>query len=543
MASFEMQGPDGKTYEVEAPDMQSAVTALQGIMRANSPTLAKQDENLAWSDVPAAALKNAPESAKNLASNIFQAVTHPIDTLGAIGDAAAGGLRAGAKRVLPAGVFNAIDSVDRPETTSRISGTAEAIGGHISDRYGSEDGLKRTLATDPVGAAADVAAVLTGAGGLVSRAPGFAGSTGRAVSRVGGAIDPISNAGRAVAAAARPVGRAAAEALGVTTGTGATPIVGAFNAGRQGSNTFLDHMRGYAPADDAVAMAERAVEGMGRERSANYNAGMTSTKASQEPINLAPINGAFHRTWQRFHHKGVPINAEATAKIQEMYAIYNQFREATGGNMVPADLDALKQAMRGVVDETKQGTRARVAADEIYRSIKRQIEREVPEYAAAMEDYARASDQIKEARRTLSVSDRASTDTTLRKLQSTQRNNVNTNYGTRARLLDELAGFEPELPNALAGQALNQISPRGLARLPAGGGAIYGASNLNPLALAALPATSPRVVGEVAYASGRAASGAEQIVNALLQRGVSPQRIANALMALQASGRYAASDE
>lgn len=31
MASFEMQGPDGKTYEVEAPDMQSAVAALQGL--------------------------------------------------------------------------------------------------------------------------------------------------------------------------------------------------------------------------------------------------------------------------------------------------------------------------------------------------------------------------------------------------------------------------------------------------------------------------------------------------------------------------------
>ncbi len=31
MASYEMQGPDGKTYEVEAQDMQSAVKALQGL--------------------------------------------------------------------------------------------------------------------------------------------------------------------------------------------------------------------------------------------------------------------------------------------------------------------------------------------------------------------------------------------------------------------------------------------------------------------------------------------------------------------------------
>lgn len=43
MASFEMQGPDGKTYEVEAPDMQAAVSALQGMTQPKYDEAAAKD--------------------------------------------------------------------------------------------------------------------------------------------------------------------------------------------------------------------------------------------------------------------------------------------------------------------------------------------------------------------------------------------------------------------------------------------------------------------------------------------------------------------
>ena len=55
-----------------------------------------------------------------------------------------------------------------------------------------------------------------------------------------------------------------------------------------------------------------------------------------------------------------------------------------------------------------------------------------------MQEYSSRSDMIDEIGRTLSINDRAATDTTLRKLQSTTRNNANTNFGYRASLVDEL---------------------------------------------------------------------------------------------------------
>jgi hypothetical protein len=139
-----------------------------------------------------------------------------------------------------------------------------------------------------------------------------------------------------------------------------------------------------------------------------------------------------------------------------------------------------------------------------------------------MRDYAQASDNIGEMRRTLSINDRASTDTTLRKLQSTMRNNVNANFGQREALLDNLAHYQPDLPPALAGQSLNSWSPRGLMRGAAGGTAIYGLMS-NPSTLAALPLTSPRLMGEATYGAGR---GMQMMQDASNMLGFTPENIA-----------------
>ena len=127
-----------------------------------------------------------------------------------------------------------------------------------------------------------------------------------------------------------------------------------------------------------------------------------------------------------------------------------------------------------------------------------------------MRGYAEASDNINEMRRTLSINDKASTDTTLRKLQSVMRNNVNTNYGQRQVLAEQLAQHQPNIMPALAGQALNSWEPRGLARMGANVSAV-GSLMTNPMALAGLPLASPRLVGEAAYGLGNSARRIREI--------------------------------
>lgn len=137
-------------------------------------------------EVPVEAVKNLPGSASQFVGGVVQAVTSPIQTLTSILDAGAGALR----NALPQGVVNFIDQFDsNPEATQRAVQTANAIGGMYKDRYGSYEGIKRTFAEDPVGAAADLSTLLTGGGAAATKLG--ATQTGAAVSRAGAVINPM----------------------------------------------------------------------------------------------------------------------------------------------------------------------------------------------------------------------------------------------------------------------------------------------------------------------------------------------------------------
>jgi hypothetical protein len=118
-----------------------------------------------WADVPVEAAKNVIPSAGNLLSGIASAVVHPINTVSSVMDIAAGGLR----HALPDSAVKALDYFNTPSMQAdadKASATASAVGKFYKDRYGGMDNLRDTLATDPVGAAADAATVLSGGAGL-----------------------------------------------------------------------------------------------------------------------------------------------------------------------------------------------------------------------------------------------------------------------------------------------------------------------------------------------------------------------------------------
>lgn len=489
-----------------------------------------------WSEVPGQAMRNVPTSAANLVGNIAHAVVHPINTAHALLDTGAGALRAGLKGILPEPVWHAYDALDRYMSSTgvdRADQSAGAVGSFIKDRYGSEEGFRRALATDPVGVLADASTVLTGAGGLAARAPGAAGQVGNLVARTGSAIDPLANAGRVVGRS----GDAVADALGATTGAGSRPFREAFEAGRTNNQAFPEHMRGNAPIGDVVDMAGNAVNAMGRDRSATYNANMANVRGNQLSVDLRPVAIAINDAEASAYHMGIPINPAGAKVAGGIRELFDQFQKI-GGPLTPNDFDALKRGIGNIRDGTMQGTPERRIADMAYNAVKSEITRQVPEYAAAMQDYGNASDRIAEMRRTMSVNDRAMPDTTLRKLQSTMRDGVNTNYGARGELLDELAQHEPDLPAALAGQSLNSWAPRGLARIGPMTVLAGGVHTMNPMTAALLPFQSPRLMGEATYAAGRATGATGSALNSV---GATPQALASAAPTAYALGRFDAS--
>ena len=171
-------------------------------------------------------------------------------------------------------------------------------------------------------------------------------------------------------------------------------------------------------------------------------------------------------------------------------------------------LDALKQRLDAIYPESPRQSQAQRVITGASKSVKDTIVKQAPDYANAMKDYESMSSLINEIESALSLGNKKSKDTALRKLQSLTRNNVQTNYGGRLDMVRDLeaAGAGNILP-AVSGQALSSLVPRGLAgKGIAGGAAITAGSLLNPTTLGILPFTMPRVMGETAYMSGRASN-------------------------------------
>lgn len=164
-----------------------------------------------WVDVPIEALKNTPKSAANFAGGMYHAVSHPIDTVNNVLDLGAGALH----NVVPKPISDFIDKIDsnNPAAQKRLQESiekADAVGQMYKDRYGSMEGVKNTLATDPVGVAADLSTIL-GAGAAVTP-----GKLSAALSKASNATNPLSivgAAGRGINEATKSTRSAIAESL------------------------------------------------------------------------------------------------------------------------------------------------------------------------------------------------------------------------------------------------------------------------------------------------------------------------------------------
>lgn len=236
VARFEL--PDGRIARFEVPEgttpeqAQKLIEAqLPSLMAAPAATseaasaaeaMPAERRTYAATEVPLAAAKNLPASAKQFATGLYEAVTQPVQTAKAVMDVGAGALRA----VMPESVRAFIDRFDvNPAATQQAMDMANAVGGMYKDRYGSYENLKRTLAEDPVGAAADLSTLLTGGAGVARtgagisqralgagagvaqrmQAPAVANALAATGANVGAQASQIANALTAAATATNPL--------------------------------------------------------------------------------------------------------------------------------------------------------------------------------------------------------------------------------------------------------------------------------------------------------------------------------------------------
>jgi hypothetical protein len=494
MPKYEVIIPNRGKFVVESDKPLSEGEAYQYALSQSQPApteVQAAPEDTSIGGTVASAISNLPRSTANLFQGLYQAVTSPVETGKAVLDVAAGGLQ----NILPESLVQAIG----PDERSRAA--ASQVADFYRQRYGSGEGLRQTIAQDPAGFLADVSTVLSGGSIAAPR-----------LGRVATAIDPVAATVRAGGAAVRGAGKLGSELLGLSTGVGAEPIRQAARAGVTGGETarqFRENITGRAPLTDVLESAKQNLADMNAAKQAQYRSGMVDIKKDKTVLDFAGIDSAVSQAINKTSFKGKIVNKRAADELSNVRQVIDEWKNANPADFhTPEGMDALKKRVGDILEDIPYEQKvARDSIGSVYNSIKKEITKQAPTYANVMKDYSQASEQIREIQRALSLGDKASQDTALRKLQSLMRNNVNTNYGQRlnlARQLEEQGGREI-LP-ALAGQSLAELTPRGLSRVgsPLAAGGAFSLGGLPP-ALAALAASSPRVVGEAAYGAGLAA--------------------------------------
>jgi len=123
------------------------------------------------------ALGNLGSSAVQLGKGMVEAVTSPNKTVQGISDLLAGGLF----NALPKSAQDTIRKLESdPASLQRAINTANQFGGMYKQRYGSYDRVLNTLATDPVGFAADISTIFSGGAGAARGAARVTGKGARA---------------------------------------------------------------------------------------------------------------------------------------------------------------------------------------------------------------------------------------------------------------------------------------------------------------------------------------------------------------------------
>lgn len=530
---LEFDMPDGSVQKFEVPvglsDTQVEAYVAQQMQQ---PQVQQAKPERGWGDVAVNALANAPSSAAQVIKGALQTVTSPVETAQGLGRLAYGA----AQHAFPNAPFLKPEALGAtPETAERSKQEASAVGQFYKERYGSVPGLKEAIATDPFGVLSDVSAVATGGAGATAKAPMLS----NVLRKVGTATNPLVVPEKLIGAGAN----IAAEALGKTTGAGGGSVKAAFQSGQEWNPDFWKNFTKQKDFDAVIADAKAGLDRMKQDRNAQYNANKAQYANDATILKFDDIDNALSDFEKSTKVQGAAgssaskIGKDELSKIGEIKNVVAEWRNKPDLHTVEG-LDALKQRIQAIYPDSPTQAQVQRAVTKISGAVRDTIKKQAPGYADTMKGYSEMSDTIQELEKALSLSDKASIDTAVRKMQSLTRNNVNTAYGNRLKLAGELEKYGANVVPAVAGQALSEWMPRGIqgaTAAPAIGTAGY-YGGLEGL-LGAAAASSPKVVGGTTYGAGLIAGAPQQIASKI--RGMLPSSVSSKLPVMTPERRRA----
>lgn len=347
----------------------------------------------------------------------------------------------------------------------------------------------------------------------------------------------IPLAGPIVKGVSKLAGRAAGETLGKTTGAGYGAIKEGFEAAKAGgerAKTFASSLRGQTSPEAVVEEARSGLGDIIKQRSKEYTDNLGKIKTKTNVIDHTPIIEKYNKKLEDF---GVLPKADGTGDFtrapglgryeKDLKALSQTLAEwgTREGDNTIAGVDKLKQ----VIDDFRIGSPDSRKFDSFINELRGEAKNLIKEnltkagdtetlsvYEKMLSDYESKTGIIKEIQKGLSLGDKASIDTSFRKLSSVLRQN-NEFRQELVQELDKVTGGN--LLSKIAGQQLNPLLPRGLSGVVGtigGAGALTTGVGLAKL-LPAMIAFSPRAVGELVNALGFTGKVASELTEYLVK--------------------------
>lgn len=446
--------------------------------------------NAPWSEVAASGVWNLPSSAANVASGLYQAVRHPLDTAGAIGQVGTG-LYSKAK--------GALGFEQSPEQKARDESVVNAIGQEYGNRYGSWGGFKKALATDPFSVGMDVSLPLTaGAGALPA-------GVGRAATIAARAIDPVQGAMWAAGRGANLGINTLRTVEAAQSGVPRNLLETATKAGASDNpvlrDAFLRFHKGEGDITELSQAARAALEEVRDNASQRYLAEMGDIRQSQQRLPFTLMDQAVADARQHTQFAGIrsPVNfGPANNTLDRAEALINLYRNTPAAQTMEG-FDKLKRALWDL-GEQSGNTESKRAINKLYDAARSTVAQQDPQYARLMEFYQGHLQNVNDLVRGLGLGSKTPMTTTVQRLRTAA------SKPERQTLLDQLSATRSgqELPYMLAGAATHAPTANTMHNL-INAALTYPLYQVHPLAAAAQwLGSSPAIAGRINYGAGAA---------------------------------------
>ena len=479
-----------------------------------TPTTAEDYENMPASEVLRQGVTNLPGSIYEAGKGIVTAVAHPIETGKALGQAGYG---------LGSMAYGALGGQQDPAAKAENEALARAM----IEPYTSVAAFKKELATNPAG---PLSMLLPMAGSVlkVPAALGAAGKVGSTLAKTGRGLDlatTVVDPARALLEGSRAVGtygpKAAAFLPSLTTGSPEAAFEYAFKAGaergldanaiRQGFNQY------YQGSGNVVGLSQDIEKAVGRLKSKASKEWLDTrgqvTGAATAPIDYSGVRTALDDAYKNFggppgaNTSAFPGARAALADAEALIREYVKDAPGTGKNTL-AGLDELKRALKARADAAT-APEAQQAYLQVHGSVRETLGNISPEYSTLMDDYTTLLDEMNTLKKTMGAGPRTDANAQLAKAMKA----LKTPGGED--MLEKIATIDPTIPYKIAGAALHN-NPTGLRQAVVGGApsaTLIGQALMSgdpvmmaaaaPLLVGGLSASSPKVMGKLAYGAGR----------------------------------------